>query len=79
MKRSTVEIKYIFSLLDNYLNKNYLELKKKKISVKFIGEKIESFKIKKLINIYNNRNRRDQNYILILLLTIVQKKNYLMR
>ena len=29
-KRSTVEIKYIFSLLDNYLNKNYLELKKRK-------------------------------------------------
>ena len=58
-KRSTVEIKYIFSLLDNYLNKNYLELKKKKISVKFIGEQNRlPLKIKKLINIYNNRNEK---------------------
>ena len=38
-KRSKIEIKYIFSLLHNYLNKNYLELEKKKISIKFIGEK----------------------------------------
>ena len=56
-KRSTVEIKYIFSLLDNYLNKNYLELKKKNISVKFIGEQSRlPLNIKKLINLYNNRN-----------------------
>ena len=58
-KRSTVEIKYIFSLLDNYLNKNYLELKKKKISVKFIGEQSRlPLNIKKLINLYNNRNEK---------------------
>ncbi len=49
-KRSTLEIKYIFSLLDNYLNKNYLELKNKKISVKFVGEQNRlPLKIKKLI------------------------------
>ena len=58
-KRSTVEIKYIFSLLDNYLNKNYLELKKKNISVKFIGEQSRlPLNIKKLINLYNNRNEK---------------------
>ena len=56
-KRSTVEIKYIFSLLENYLNKNYLELKKKRISVKFIGEQSRlPLNIKKLINLYNNRD-----------------------
>ena len=59
MEKIKVEIKYIFSLLDNYLNKNYLELKKKKISVKFIGEQNRlPLKIKKLINIYNNRNEK---------------------
>ena len=58
-KRSTVEIKYIFSLLDNYLNKNYLELKKKNISVKFIGEQSRlPLNIKKLINLYNNKNEK---------------------
>ena len=56
-KRSAVEIKYIFSLLENYLNKNYLELKKKRISVKFIGEQSRlPLNIKKLINLYNNRD-----------------------
>ncbi len=58
-KRSTNEIKYIFSLLDNYLNKNYFELKKKRINVKFIGEKNRlPINIKKLINLYNSRQEK---------------------
>jgi len=58
-KRSKIEIKYIFSLLHNYLNKNYLELEKKKISIKFIGEKNRlPLKIKKLINFYNNKHQK---------------------
>ena len=54
-KRPKKEIKNIFLLLENYLKKNFDDLKKKNIKVNFIGEKDKlPQSIKKLITIYNN-------------------------
>ena len=54
-KRPKKEIKNIFLLLENYLKKNFDNLKKKNIKVNFIGEKDKlPQSIKKLITIYNN-------------------------
>ena len=54
-KRPKNEITNIFILLENYLKKNFNDLKKKNINVSFIGENNKlPQSIKKLIKIYNN-------------------------
>ena len=54
-KRPKKEITNIFILLENYLKKNFNDLKKKNINVSFIGENNKlPQSIRKLIKIYNN-------------------------
>ncbi|MAW01723.1 MAG: di-trans,poly-cis-decaprenylcistransferase [Candidatus Pelagibacter sp.] len=54
-KRPKKEITNIFILLENYLKKNFNDLKKKNINVSFIGENNKlPQSIRKLIKLYNN-------------------------
>ena len=54
-KRPKKEITNIFILLENYLKKNFNDLKKKNINVSFVGENNKlPQSIRKLIKIYNN-------------------------
>ena len=59
-KRPKKEIKYLFSLLENFLKNKIDELHNQNIKLKFIGNKNFSIKLKKLLNsaekkTYNNK------------------------
>ena len=59
-KRPKKEIKYLFSLLENFLRSKIYDLNKQNIKLKFIGNKNFSIKLNKLLNsaekkTYNNK------------------------
>ena len=55
-KRPKKEIKYLFNLLENFLNKKVEKLHKQNIKLKIIGIKKFSLKLNKLLNLSEKKN-----------------------
>ena len=75
-KRPKIEINFLFNLLENYIDKEFNNLKKKNIKIKILGD-ISKFpsNLKKNLKKLKKNKKNTLNYKLILLLTMVQDKN----
>ena len=60
MERPKSEIKYLFGLLENYLNNQIHDLHKQNIRLKIIGNKNFSSKLKKLLNLSEKKTAKNK-------------------
>ena len=76
-KRPKKEIKYLFSLLENFLRNKIDDLNKQNIKLKFIGNKNFSIKLNKLLNSAEKKTYKNKTLQIILALNYGSKDELL--